>query len=635
MSNRHVTELSRVCEHLLLDAAQALPALSEEFKRDLEHLRRLIAARGVHLFTVDLPAVSKHLDRCLDAGQYVPSYLPTTRPVSRTVVIPKLFRGLYLLIFDEHGSLKADPSTQAVFFLRQLLAFGKKTELDCSSRAKIDEVFDFLECDYALPRPFGIWESDSPGDWNQVFRKFTDNFGYPTPTDPSVARFLEYADIISGILTSSLGPYQPSDYRFRHGPGAISEVTGPSNKYCWRNWSERLESVFPVADYGFHNFSSWASGIAERKIASNEAFSRLICVPKTYSKPRLIAAEPSEHQWCQQNIWHYFCEKTQSSWIGDFVRFRDQSLNQDLCLQGSRDGSLATLDLSSASDRVTTEVVECVFRGNPSLLKALAASRTRWVKLPENLGFSRYRKLNKFSTMGSAVTFPVESLVFLVISLAAIHCVERCRPSLRTIRALKGRVAIFGDDIVVPKETGQAVKYALEHCMFKVNTQKSYGGSNFRESCGVDAFRGQVVTPVYWKSIQTGRPEAVASTVAVHNNLVSRFLMNTARYIASTLRKESLPYVVPGSGVIGLHARVCPPLKFPSRWNSSLHVVEYRVPTITSRAPKAPTNDDTALFQFFTENPSPHQLWSHGVVQRARLKLRRAWVAEDRFAAQR
>lgn len=648
MTKRHVQELSRVCEHLLLDAAQAFPALRDEFERDLERVRNLVHCRGISLFVDEFPAVAKHLDRCLDTGFYIPSHLPTSRQVNRTVVIPKLFRGLYLEVFNKDGILRESPSTEAVFFLRQLLLFAKKTELECGVRAKIDEVFEFLTVDYALPKPHGIWESDVPGDWDQDFLTFEDNFGYRSPTDVGVARFLENASKVAGILTSTLGSYDPLDWRFRHGPGAISEVTGPTNKFCWRNWSDRLESVFPVADCGYHNYGAWATSTVEpdcdygyhnrdqRKVTSREVASRLICVPKTHSKPRLIAAEPSEHQWCQQNIWHYFCEKAGDSWIGDFCRFRDQSHNQNLCLEGSKGGALATLDLSSASDCVTCAVVEYTFGSNPALVRALAASRTRFVKLPENLGFHAHRKLNKFSTMGSAVTFPVESMVFLVISLAAILTRMQLKVTMKNIMSLKGQVTVFGDDIIVPREHRDAVVYALEHCMFKVNTRKSYDCYNFRESCGVDAFRGQDVTPVYWKGLNTGKPESKASTLAVHNNLIKRFLMHTAGYIASTVRKRSqIPYVSPDSGVIGFHCRT--ESRLPTftrrRWNRSLHREENLILTLRGEVTKVPTNDDSALLQYFTEAPSPYDIWRHGVAQRPRLKLRRGWVATDDILA--
>jgi hypothetical protein len=378
-----------------MDAAQAFPTLVEDFERDLGRLRSLALNRGIHLFMVDLPDLAKHLEKCLREGEYKPSGMPASRSVSKGVVIPKFLRGLYLLVFRENGSLMEDPDSLAIFFLRQLLLFAKKAEYDCPVENKKNEIFEFLTVDYALPKPVGIWEDDTPGTWAGELDSFQGHFPQATGAYSTLYKNL---DIVSGLLASTLGPYRPEEWRFRHGPGAIAEATGPSNKYLWRNWSARLESVFPIADCGYHNWHSWANDVSDRKVGSKDPASRLICVPKTFSKPRLIAAEPSEHQWCQQNVWHYFCQRARDSWIDDFLRFRDQSLNQSLCLEGSKGGTLATLDLSSASDHVTCWAVEALFRGNPPLVRALAACRTRWVELPDSLGFGGYyRKLNKFN----------------------------------------------------------------------------------------------------------------------------------------------------------------------------------------------------------------------------------------------
>jgi hypothetical protein len=636
MSNRHVQELSRVCECLLRDAAQAFPALVKEFERDLNRLRHLVKHRGLTVFTVDFPAVCKHLDRCLAEGQYNLSCLPTAGRINTRVVIPKFLRGLYLLVFDEDGSLKEDCDPLAVFFLRQILAFGKKTELDCSEDAKDREVQEFLDLDIDLPEPGWFWNGQTAFTEDVPDHPFIGSFG-GTACDAEMSAFLGNLDKLSGFLTSSLGAYHPEAWRFRHGPGAIAESAGITNKYYWRSWSERLESCYPIADYGFHSFSSWAGRAIGMGTSSKEPSSRLICVRKTVEKPRLIAAEPASHQWCQQNIWHYFCARVKDSWIGNFVRFRDQTFNQDLCLKASRGGMLATLDLSSASDRVTCQAVEGLFRANPPLLRYLMACRTRVVKLPSG----KLHRLRKFATMGSAVTFPVESLLFLAVALAATLTKREARVTLENIQALEGEVAVFGDDLIVPEDSRDLVVRGLEALRFKVNTAKSYWTGRFRESCGVDAFQGVPVTPAYWKGLVTRSSESVASTVAVHNNFILKYLMNAAQYIASTVRGASVPLVSADSEVMGLKSRCSPPISsFKSRWNRGLQRLEVRLPVLIARVRKTPVHDDTGLLQFFTESPGPFNPWTSGVAQRSSARLSRRWVpaadvlAQGTFAAE-
>lgn len=624
MSKWHVKELSRAWESLLRDACYAYPTLAGELQsRDLPRFRSLCEARGLSWFLTDMPALAKHFERCLAQNKYKSAQLPGSKPVSSAVVIPRFLRGLYLLVFAEDGSLLDEADTQAVFFLRQLLLFAKKVEFECPVRNSIDEVFEFLTIDYALPEPIGIWECDTPGTWTGPLRSFVE----ATPQAKGAwLIFHKNLDLVSGFLGSALGPYRTSDWSFKHGPGAVSELRGGSNKYLWRSWSARLESGFPVADCGYHSYAAWANDTVSRQVCSKERASRLVCVPKTYSKPRLIAAEPTANQWCQQNCWHYFRSRTQDSWLSSFVRFNDQTRNQELCLEGSRTGMLATLDLSSASDRVSCWAVEALFRSNPPLLRALASSRTRYVELPKNLGFSQYRKLNKFATMGNAVTFPVETLLFLAIALAAVLTSRRQRVTLESIVSLAGEVAVFGDDIVVPKDESGVVREALETIGFKVNMGKSFMEGNFRESCGLDAFRGQEVTPVYLRRFPSHKPESVAATVALHNNLYNRFLLESAKHAASTLPLHLIARVDADSGVFGLQSRLRKRPAPKRRWNRTLHRWEMYVLSITSTQAKTPTEDDSALLQYFTEAPEPYTMWSSGAAQRPITRKVIGWV---------
>lgn len=451
----------------------------------------------------------------------------------------------------------------------------------------------------------------------------------PADVRGRLSDLLAKLDLVSGFVTAALGPYDPSVWRFRHGPGAVSEYRGPANKFCWTQWSDTLESEYPIADYGFHSYSSWASRHSTgRDISSCELSSRMVCVPKTFSKPRLIAAEPSANQWCQQNLWHYFRVRTDRSWLVNFVRFGDQRLNQELCLKGSKDGSLATIDLSSASDRVTCTAVGRLFRSNPKLLRALRATRTQSVSQNVTAKVPSVIRLRKFSTMGNAVTFPVETLLFLSVAIACVLTVRRRRVTLRNIEALTGEVAIFGDDIIVPVDSRELVEEALEVLDFKVNVAKTHWKGNFRESCGVDAFRGEDITPAHWRIFNDGKPVSLASTVATSNNFYKRFLLNAAASLASTTRRD-IPVVTMGSGVFGLECRTgahIAPLKM--RFNRHLFRHEVWVARLQGRQPRTEISDDSALLQFFTEfaDPAPFSRWQAGYPQRPSLKIRPGWV---------
>lgn len=646
MFSGHVMELRQVYKHLLQDAAYTFPELAEEFEKDSLQLEHHAETRGFPLFAVDLPAVGKHLDRCLQTGQFAQLGIPLTKRVSKKIQYPKLFRGLYSLVFGTDGCLRDEPSTDAIFFLRQLYYTAKKVEVSYDDDKLRKEVVSFIETDASLPRVDTPWDTSAGFCTRDSFDIYKGLQFCPAYLErlydlfPTVCEgmesFARNFDRISDLVASTLGSYDYKDWSFRHGPGAVSDRRRFTNKYSWVQWSERLEAEFPIADCGFHSYAAWAhsqDGEDGEVISDAEGFSKLIAVPKTFSGPRLIAAEPTANQWCQQNIWDYFSSRSAATFIGDFVRFRDQTLNQTLCLEGSRCGHLVTVDLSSASDRVTPWLVGQMFRSNPKLLCSLSASRTRYVEVnfsSVSLNIDEYVKLRKFSTMGSACTFPVQSLIFLTIALASIASARKLKPSKENILALRGEVTVFGDDIIIPKDASEILFTALEVLYFKVNTTKTCTEGNFRESCGVDAYAGVDVTPVYWQRLVDRSPESIASTISVVNNFRKKFLNCTASHVASTIR-QVIPEVRVGSGIVGFETRtrILRNPAFKRRFNKNLHREEILIPVFLTRVKKTPISDDSALLQFFTEKPDPTVMWRSGTAQNPALKYRCRWVSVD------
>lgn len=640
MSKCHVWEMRKLYEAIFADALLAFPTLGDEFEKDLARLSRAIEQRGIPVLLVDLPAIAKHLDRCLDNGQYKLSGLPLTKRFSNRTVIPAFCRGLYLLIFDDTGRLKDDYDVEAILFLRQIFLLMKKMSYRCSDAAILDTVQDFYDTDSALPGPDSFWscESATPTDIQMTYAGFNASTcqeyrerisvlaGNHSSKELSIG--LTNLDLVSDLVSATLGSYDYKEWSFKHGPGAISQVVGPSNKYYWHNWSDRLETEYPIADCGFHSYNSWADWSSNNlDFTSEEAASRLISVPKTYKGPRLIAAEPSENQWCQQNIWHFIGTRVKQSWISEFVCFTDQTLNQELCRRASQDGSLATVDLSAASDRMTCSVVGNMFRSNPKLLLALRSSRTRFCNQNLSPRVPDQITLRKFSTMGSACTFPVQTLVFLSIVISAVLARRQLPVTLKNIKRLSGEVAVFGDDIVIPVDSRELLFSLLEVLYFKVNTDKSFWSGNFRESCGIDAYRGVDVTPVYWRRLNDNKPESVASTVDVANNFARRFLLRASATLASTIRKGGIPYVKIGSGVFGFQTFSDPVNRgYKTRYNVDLQKDETLVTTLVSRQQRSRSNDDTEILQFFTEDPDPFIKWEAGVSQRSSSYLRKGWV---------
>lgn len=215
----------------------------------------------------------------------------------------------------------------------------------------------------------------------------------------------------------------------------------------------------------------------------------LAFVPKNAKTYRSIVVEPVLNGFVQAGLGDVIARRLLR--VG--VDVRDQTANQRSALEGSLDGSLATIDLSSASDLISTEVVRFLLPDD--WFRLLASFRTSEV---EYKGSSIF--LQKFSSMGNGFTFPLETLIFYALTQAACH---------------DPRVLAYGDDIICPSELAPLVMETLRYCGFEVNSEKSYASGPFRESCGKDYYLGINVRPFYQKTLVSGR-----SLFVLHNYYV-------------------------------------------------------------------------------------------------------------------
>jgi hypothetical protein len=222
------------------------------------------------------------------------------------------------------------------------------------------------------------------------------------------------------------------------------------------------------------------------------------------------------------------------------IHFTDQAPNRVLARKASRDGSLATLDLSEASDRVSNQHVRLLFASTPFLSGVVQAVRSRKADV-DGHGVIR---LSKYASMGSALTFPIEAMVFLTIIFMAISEELNTPLSEKLIKSFKGRVRVYGDDIVVPVEFADCVIRRLSDFGHRVNTGKSFWNGKFRESCGGDYYDGHDVTVVKVRRLfpESRRDaEAVLSTVSLSNQLYKAGCWRAADFVANELNRKKIP----------------------------------------------------------------------------------------------
>jgi len=83
--------------------------------------------------------------------------------------------------------------------------------------------------------------------------------------------------------------------------------------------------------------------------------------------------------------------------------------------------------------------------------------------------------MKKFAPQGSATTFPVQTIVFSILAIAAVIYSLNQKVTSQTLARAAGQVQVFGDDTLVPSYAGKAYVELLTYCGLSVNYSKTYG----------------------------------------------------------------------------------------------------------------------------------------------------------------
>lgn len=263
---------------------------------------------------------------------------------------------------------------------------------------------------------------------------------------------------------------------------------------------------------------------------------KLVCVPKSYKTPRLIAEEESTRQFFLQAI-RKRLEKMLAITIPDGIVLGHQEKNQYGAFKGSCDGKTATIDLSSASDRVTVSLFKLLFPAN--IVEKVMKWRSSTIVFPD----MSVRTTQMLATSGSAVCFVIESIIFYSIAAAATKEVESF------IGEELIAPTVYGDDIICDVRAYDTVCEWLVLLGFKVNDEKSYANGSFRESCGGDFKDGDDVTSCYWPRKPISENIASCeSLIALHNALFLRGSMqvNKSNIASCSLLKQHIMRLTKG-----------------------------------------------------------------------------------------
>lgn len=630
--------MKRPVEHVDLNLYAALfndiaawdEGLRQSLSYDLRRIESTVTSRGISFVMIDMPEAGRILDSALSRGRIASENLPPTFGKMVHSGSRLLLRGLFEQIFDSTGSMHTDVDPTSVYFLRQVLYLAKKVKEECSDAAVLHEVEEFQKVDVRLRSPSLGWDFDTFGVEGAKHLSFLDSYrrqpDLVSNRDECPRPLLAVLDRVSQILSSGFGELDWRDIVPRHGPGAVADARTGTDKYLFPNWPKKLEGTFPFCYFGQSREDLHLD--VNIDVSPHEPPSRLIAVPKTLKGPRMIASEPISHQYLQLGIMQWM-RKNLPNPLRSCIDFLDQTPSRELCLRASRDGSIATVDLSAASDRLSCWVVERAFKSNSSLLRALHACRTRWLVNSTGLGERYFLKLKKFAPMGSGVTFPVQTVIYAYASIAAILYEEGGKINLRSISRAAGKVRVFGDDILLPSSAVYSLAHLLTHLELKVNVSKSHWIGRFRESCGMDAFCGYDVTPLYIRDFEPGTTaESLVSWVDVSNNAYSKGLWHLCEYLTLKLPKATrklLPVSPRSLSCLTLLSYSTSQFA-RTRVNHDLQCKEVLGICVEYKVERGQRETHQNLLQYFVEAPKPESFWTAGFVMRVRLRLRKQWV---------
>lgn len=240
--------------------------------------------------------------------------------------------------------------------------------------------------------------------------------------------------------------------------------------------------------------TQWATSVASSgRGPSSVRGNRFLTVPKDCRKDRAIAVEPSINVFYQLGYGGIIRSRLKARGLD---LDRGQDIHRRKACEASTDGHLATLDLSNASDTISSSLVELLLP--PSWFEALNMLRSKFT-----LFEGKWVRLEKFSSMGNGFTFELETLIFAAI----------CKVASKGEWGVN--VFAFGDDLILPTSSSEDVISALKFFGMTVNKEKSFVDGPFRESCGGDFFQGTAVRPYFLKD----EPREPQHFIAVVNGL--------------------------------------------------------------------------------------------------------------------
>lgn len=281
------------------------------------------------------------------------------------------------------------------------------------------------------------------------------------------------------------------------------------------------------------------------------AYGKLSFAKKNAKTYRVIVVEPPLNTLFQKGCGAKIRERLRRTGL-DLNTLAE--VNKTRAQVASIDGRQATVDLTSASDLWAYRAVELLMPHD--WFDLLCTFRTGSIQVE-----GETVTLQKFSSMGNAYTFELESLLFYSVAFA-------CTVALDLDAS---EVTSFGDDILLPVEAVPLLYETLAYLGHKPNEEKSFSSGRFRESCGGDFVDGIDIRPYYQKDLVSGQ-----TLFALHNYYVRTLQPEFASRVLSAIHPTLILWGPDGYGdghLVGSWSHVARPVRDENLYTGPAGVV--------------------------------------------------------------
>lgn len=427
----------------------------------LKYVLRRTRYEGIGFLTKTLPELSKAVLSGIESGRF---YCPKSFKSYRKGAKPAYFAGLLSRIFDPSGRPLRDVDHVSLQNILQFCGYFYKLVLPMGDNQLLSAEREYLETEREMKN------LPSRKDWLDKVRKM----------------FFTLYSPIAGCTVQDVFTHS----RPRYGPGSFARASMYATPYYL--FKQRPDSQVGTTDKRFKAYSGYFKPYASSPTKVNlvgpcDPTCEVLFVPKDSRGPRVISKEPLHLLTAQLSYFSWLKHRIEKYSNGT-LNITSQDVNRDLAHKGSLSREWCTLDLSSASDRVSYRHVLHVFRDCPAMRWFFLNARSTHAILPSGTKI----ELNKLSGMGSGLTFPTMALF---IQLAIVTRICEAHPHLPK-RYVRDRVFVYGDDIILPTRWYNLAIDGLHASDLLVNYSKSYSNSLYRESCGADFYDGHDVSIV-------------------------------------------------------------------------------------------------------------------------------------------